>query len=69
MTMRLGIIEFRVVYDKNGISEPARELRFKLLETFDTTDGLRTRVCYGIWKTLEEAQKEVRRRLELPEGQ
>jgi len=33
-----------------------------MIETYLTSEGLRTRVCSGRWKTLEAAQEELRKR-------
>lgn len=39
--------------------------KYFMLETYPTSDGLRTRVCSGRWNTLSEAQLA----LDLKEGQ
>ena len=35
---------------------------FFLVETYHTSEGPRTRVCSGRWKTLKEAQEELQKR-------
>lgn len=32
---------------------------WKLIETYDTSDGLRSRLCDGCWATEAEAKKEL----------
>ena len=44
-------------------TEPKTSKPFKLIELIDTSDGLRSRICDGQWSTLEEAQAEIKNRL------
>lgn len=38
--------------------------QFRILEAYDTSDGRRTRVCSGLYKSLESAMGEVKAREE-----
>lgn len=37
---------------------------YRLVETYISTDGPRTRVCSGSWETQEEVEKELEKREE-----
>jgi hypothetical protein len=38
---------------------PRTQRPFRIIETLDTKDGPRSRVCNGTWATLDEAKAEV----------
>ncbi len=39
--------------------EPPTHRPFRIVETLDTKDGPRSRVCDGMWATLEEAKEQI----------
>lgn len=43
---------------------PPSNKPYRLMETFYTSDGVRTRICDGTFKTLEEANTDRLRRLD-----
>lgn len=55
---------FRIV---EQVDPPARH-PFQIVETFQTKDGPRSRLCSGMFTTLEEAQHEVASVLAGPGG-
>lgn len=67
MTIRLAIIEFHESLSSLGKEFPQGELRFKLIETYQTSDGMRSRLCDGLWASKSAARNEMRRRMGLPE--
>lgn len=69
MTVRLAIIEFHESLSSLGREQPQGELKFKLVETFQTSDGMRSRLCDGLWASKDAARNEMKRRLGLPFGQ
>lgn len=39
--------------------EPYTSKPFRLIENCETTDGIRSRICAGSWKTYKEAEEEA----------
>ncbi len=62
-THRLAIIEFHESISHNGREILQGGMRFKLVETYTTSDGFRSRLCDGLWRTKDEARVEMEKRI------
>ena len=62
MIYRLAIIEFHEGLSAKGTELPQGAGRFKLVETYQTSDGMRSRLCDGLWRSKAEAKMEMERR-------
>ncbi len=63
MTYKLAIIEIHEEFTQSGVATETRQMRFKLIETYHTSDGMRSRLCDGLWATKEQAKMAMQRRL------
>lgn len=54
MTLNLGLVKQLV---------PTTARPYRLIESFVTSDGIRSRICDGTWASEEDALKELERRL------
>lgn len=65
----IGIVMIMATFTEHGKKSPTPQFPYKILETYDSIDGPRSRIAGMAFPSYAKAEEYVKEKLKLPEGQ